>query len=118
MTFAPPVLPSRTSLILSARDIAATTARILDGSKEKGLFHLSASGATSWFGFATEILRISGQTTPVRSIPSSEYPTPAARPANSVLDNTKFRTSFGFELPAWELSLKHCLAEYEQLPAV
>jgi dTDP-4-dehydrorhamnose reductase len=101
-----------------ARDIAATTARILDGSKEKGLFHLSASGATSWFGFATEILRISGQTTPVRSIRSSEYPTPAARPANSVLDNTRFRTSFGLELPTWQSSLKQCLAEYSHLPAV
>ncbi len=102
-----------------ARDIAETTARVLDEPKEtSGLFHLSASGATSWFGFATEILRISGQTTPVRSIPSSEYPTPAARPANSVLDNTKFRTSFGLELPAWQSSLKQCLAEYSHLHAV
>ncbi len=95
-----------------ARDIATTTARILDGSKEKGLFHLSASGATSWFGFASEILRISGHTLPIRPIPSAEYPSPAARPANSVLDNTKFRTSFGLELPTWQSSLKHCLAEY------
>jgi len=79
---------------------------------------LSASGATSWFGFATEILRISGQTTPVRSIPSSDLPSPAARPANSVLDNTKFRTSFGFELPSWQSSLQHCLAEYSHLHAV
>ena len=101
-----------------ARDIAATTARILDGSKEKGLFHLSASGAISWFSFAIEILRISGQTTPVRSIASSEFPSPAARPANSVLDNTKFRTCFGFELPAWQSSLQHCLAEYNHLHAV
>jgi dTDP-4-dehydrorhamnose reductase len=102
-----------------ARDIAATTARVLDEPKERsGLFHLSASGATSWFGFATEILRISGQTTPVRSIPSSEFPSPAARPANSVLDNTKFRTRFGFELPAWQSSLKQCLAEYGHVHAV
>jgi dTDP-4-dehydrorhamnose reductase len=82
-----------------------------------GIYHMSASGATSWFGFATEILRISGQTTPVRSIPSSEYPSPAARPANSVLDNTKFRTSFGLELPAWQSSLKQCLAEYGHVHA-
>jgi len=101
-----------------ARDIAATTARVLDEPKERfGLFHLSASGATSWFGFATEILRISGQTTPVRSIPSSEFPSPAARPANSVLDNSKFRTSFGLELPAWQSSLKQCLAEYGHVHA-
>jgi dTDP-4-dehydrorhamnose reductase len=102
-----------------ARDIAETTARVLDEPKERsGLFHLSASGATSWFGFATEILRISGQTTPVRSIPSSEFPSPAARPANSVLDNTKFRTRFGFELPSWQSSLQHCLAEYRHVHAV
>jgi dTDP-4-dehydrorhamnose reductase len=101
-----------------ARDIAETTARVLDEPKERsGLFHLSASGATSWFGFATEILRISGQTTPVRSIPSSEFPSPAARPANSVLDNTKFRTRFGFELPSWQSSLQHCLADYRHVHA-
>ncbi|HVS27095.1 MAG TPA: dTDP-4-dehydrorhamnose reductase [Burkholderiales bacterium] len=101
-----------------ARDIAETTARVLDETKERsGLFHLSASGTTSWFSFATEILRISGQAIPVRSIPSSEYPSPAARPANSVLDNTKFMTSFGLELPAWQSSLKQCLAEYGHVHA-
>ena len=102
-----------------ARDIAVTTARVLDEPKERsGLFHLSASGATSRFGFASEILRISGHTLPIRPIPSAEYPSPAARPANSVLDNSRFRTNFGFGLPAWQLSLKHCLAECGHLHAV
>ena len=101
-----------------ARDIAAITARVLDEPKERsGLFHLSASGATSRFGFASEILRISGHTLPIRPIPSAEYPSPAVRPANSVLDNSKFRTNFGLELPAWQSSLKQCLAEYSHLHA-
>jgi dTDP-4-dehydrorhamnose reductase len=107
--------------------IAEATARILTQSATpitelNGIYHLSAAGHTTWFNFAKEIVELAGRDRPSRPklipISSEEYAAPAKRPRNSILDNTRFRTSFGFELPAWELSLKHCLAEYEQLPAV
>lgn len=74
-----------------------------------GLYHLTASGETSWHGFAQHIVAKATaadcklQATPARilPIPTAEYPTPAARPANSRLDTTKFRTAFGFQLPDW-----------------
>jgi dTDP-4-dehydrorhamnose reductase len=46
----------------------------------------------------------------VQPIPSSEYPTPARRPANSVLANEKFARTFGFRLPSWQQQLDQVLA--------
>lgn len=74
-----------------------------------GLYHFTASGETSWHGLAQHILANAysaghkPQATPERIIPitTSEYPTPAARPANSRLDTSKLRTAFGLQLPNW-----------------
>ncbi|MEI8293321.1 MAG: dTDP-4-dehydrorhamnose reductase [bacterium] len=74
-----------------------------------GLYHLAAAGETSWHGFARHIVTKAAaanaplQTIPDRILPIStaEYPTPAARPANSRLDTTKFRSAFSLHLPAW-----------------
>ncbi len=74
-----------------------------------GLYHLTASGATSWHGLARRIVakaHAAGhqlQVKPERIIPitTSEYPTPATRPANSRLDTSKLRTAFGLQLPNW-----------------
>jgi len=93
-----------------ARDIAVATARLLADPPE-GLFHLTASGATTWYGFACAILQGAGLATPVRPIASSEYPTPARRPANSVLDSGRLRAAAGIVMPAWEEGLAGCLAE-------
>jgi dTDP-4-dehydrorhamnose reductase len=75
-----------------------------------GLFHLTASGATTWFGFAGEILaldpeRESQKVRELIPVPTSEYPTPAQRPLNSRLDCTRFKEAFGIELPPWHESL-------------
>ena len=74
-----------------------------------GLYHLTASGETSWHSFAWHIVARAVaanspiQATPERILPitTPEYPTPAARPANSRLDTSKFRAAFGLQLPDW-----------------
>jgi len=87
-----------------------TPAALADLSARGGLFHLTASGATSWFGFAEEILRLDSNPEEQRvkeliPIPTSDYPTPARRPLNSRLDCTRFAEAFGIELPPWHESL-------------
>ena len=69
---------------------------------------MSCGGQATWFEFAREILRDS----PVRVTPiaTTDYPTPARRPAYGVLDTTKFAATFGFSLPHWRDALAECLA--------
>ena len=75
-----------------------------------GLYHLAAGGETSWHGLARHIVAkaiaadLKFQATPERILPitTPEYPTPAARPANSRLDTSKFRAAFGLHLPDWK----------------
>lgn len=82
-----------------------------------GTYNLAASGETSWHGFAQAILRggVSRRLTlklkpeAVRAISTNEYPLPARRPANSRLDTTRFRASFGLTLPHWQSGLDHVL---------
>jgi dTDP-4-dehydrorhamnose reductase len=78
-----------------------------------GLYHACCSGETSWWGFARRIVELAGQAERVRvlPIPTREYPTPARRPAYSVLSNEKLARVFGIRLPDWETGLKRCLAE-------
>ncbi len=95
-----------------ARDIASTTVELLKARSEaSGVYHLTAGGATTWCGFAREIFRIAGIATPVEPISTAEYPTPARRPANSVLSNEKMKNTFKVSLPSWGESLERCLAE-------
>jgi len=103
--------------------IADVTAHVLrqarhDASLE-GLYHLSASGETSWHGYATFIAEClqrqhaESQTTPDRiaPIPTSEWPTPAARPLNSRLATTKLEHAFGLTLPSWQRGVERALTE-------
>ena len=75
-----------------------------------GLYHITCSGSTSWFGFAQAIFdrasRLLGTKTPALiPIPTSAYPTPAARPRNSVLSNDKLMARFGIALGSWQCAL-------------
>jgi dTDP-4-dehydrorhamnose reductase len=97
--------------------IAEATAAILRYAGEpaqlaalSGVYHLCAGGHTSWFGFAQAIFsHASVQKKPkLRPITTAEYPTPAKRPANSLLNTDKFRHTFG-DLPRWEAALQHCM---------
>ena len=102
--------PTGAALLADASTHIAT--RYLRDGRENfpfGPYHLVASGETSWHGFAQHIVAkatatgLKLQATPERilPIPATEYPTPAARPANSRLDTSKFRTAFGLHLPDW-----------------
>ena len=105
-----------------SRSIAEATSQILaqcdDDRSLRGLYNLSAAGKTSWHGFASQIVSQYRELHPDRHltiqnilpIPASEYPTPAQRPANSVLDNSKILADFGVQLPDWDLSLSQLLA--------
>jgi dTDP-4-dehydrorhamnose reductase len=79
-----------------------------------GLYHLTAAGRTTWYGFAQAILTGKEGMAKVSPIPTSGYPTPARRPQNSVLDNSKLEKQFGFSLPDWKTGLTLCLEEVEQ----
>jgi dTDP-4-dehydrorhamnose reductase len=75
----------------------------------RGLYHATNAGETTWHGFATEIFRIAaalGEPAPaLTAIATSDWPTPARRPADSRLDGTKLKTSLGIALPDWQTSL-------------
>jgi len=77
-----------------------------------GLYHLTAAGRTTWYGFAQAILSGREGVANLLPIPTSGYPTPARRPQNSVLDNSKLERQFGFRLPDWEVGLRLCLEEF------
>ncbi|WP_459047889.1 dTDP-4-dehydrorhamnose reductase [Stenotrophomonas sp. PSU_St99] len=98
--------------------IADVTAQALQHpGRLSGTWHLTASGQTSWHGFAEAIFAEALATgalvkvPTVEAIPSSEYPTPAKRPAWSVLDNRKLQQDFSIVLPAWQDGLKRVMAE-------
>ncbi len=75
-----------------------------------GIYHATGQGVVSWAGFSGEIMRLSGNSqVKVHPIPSSDYPTPAPRPAYSVLSNHKLKQQFGLELPHWQDALGRCL---------
>lgn len=80
-----------------------------------GTYHLTASGETSWFGFAQAIgeqLVVQGKKcAALEAIPSSAYPTPAARPLNSRLDCSLLQREWGVQQPDWHSALLECLAE-------
>jgi dTDP-4-dehydrorhamnose reductase len=80
-----------------------------------GIYHLSCRGETSWHGFAKAILDHSKHNLPASKlipIPSIEYPTPAKRPAYSVLSNAKIVRALGIEMPKWQDALRKCLENY------
>lgn len=76
-----------------------------------GLYHLTCAGCTSWHGFTQAILDFSPPPSlpHLEAIPTSAYPLPAKRPANSVLSNDKLQRTFGLTLPDWHAALALCL---------
>ena len=80
--------------------------------ERRGVYHATASGSTSWHGFATAIARLEGVEGRVRvvAIPSEAYPSVARRPKNSRLSGEKLLRQLGVALPPWEVSLAACHA--------
>jgi len=109
-----------------ARLLANSTAQMMQGWQGRefgedrlGLYHLTAAGRTSWHHYAEEIVRLARQHDPVlrdktltiHGIPTSGYPLPAPRPANSVLATGKIQKAFGLNLPLWQDDLANCIKE-------
>jgi dTDP-4-dehydrorhamnose reductase len=84
-----------------------------------GTYHAVASGHTSWHGYATHVienarargLSIRVAREAIAAVPTSAFPTPARRPANSRLDTRKLRNTFGLQLPDWQSGVDRMLAE-------
>lgn len=103
----------------SALDIAEAVIRVADHLTAKqdfadyGVYHLAGTGDINWSGFArgifVESAKHSGPTAEVTDIATADYPTKAARPANSRLSTEKFTTTFGSSMPHWQASLAEVL---------
>ncbi len=97
--------------------------RVLKGERfQSGVYHAAGIGETSWHQFAEAIfsearaLNFPIKASDVQGIASSEYPTRAQRPANSRLNQAKFLKTFGFQLPAWQDSVRLCLRRIRSQP--
>ena len=103
-----------TATLLARPDLAAPGA--------DGLYHLSAGGFTSWFGFARaifdspELVRLGIARPTLEAIPASEYPTPARRPRNSRLDCRRLESRAGLRLAPWDDALRRCMVELRVRP--
>jgi len=98
-------------------DIVAAIVALVE-QQAAGVFHFTAAGETSWHGFASAILEEAAaagftiKTKRVEPIATTDYPTPATRPACSVLNTDKISACLPFAIPAWRDSLKNMLQEY------
>jgi dTDP-4-dehydrorhamnose reductase len=107
---------SPTSAADLAQALMAITLRLVeDDTAPTGTFHFSNAGETSWAGFAAEIFRQSaargGPSASVAPITTDQYPTPARRPANSLLSHDAIRAAYGIEPRAWQDALGDILDE-------
>ena len=99
-----------------AADIAASIIALID-CDASGVYHYTNAGQTTWHGFASAILEEAAglgfevRTETVEPIPTAEYPTPATRPAYSVLDTQKIQACLPSTIPQWRDSLKNMLKE-------
>lgn len=88
----------------SAKELSATIAYLLP-TDNYGTFHGTCEGACSWADFAVEIFKQAGKSTKVNPITTEEYPTPAARPAYSVLENYMLNMTTDFKFAEWKDAL-------------
>jgi dTDP-4-dehydrorhamnose reductase len=91
-------------------DVAAATLDLVSVGA-RGTVHVVNSGATTWHGFATEIVRRSGLSSEVTPVSTSEYPLPAPRPAYSILDTARLASLLGAPLPDWRDALGRYLED-------
>ena len=104
-----------------SRMIAEATAQVLtqlhsplyqaDTKTLSGIYHLTCAGQTSWYEFAKAIIAHMPHSPQILPIATADYPTPAKRPAYSVLSNEKLAQTFGINLPSWDKALALCLFE-------
>ncbi len=99
-----------------AKDLAIATMKMIEtidaGKNIKGIYHFANQGETTWFEFAKKIQSTAGLTCDVHPIQTADFPTPAKRPAYSVLDTSKIEKDLEIEIPHWETALQAC---YQQI---
>ncbi len=97
-----------------AQDLANSIIDIIEHRKmdgNEGIYHYSNEGVCSWYDFTKMIAEIAGNNDcDIQPCHSDEFPSPVTRPSYSVLDKTKFKTTFDTTIPYWTESLKHCLS--------
>jgi dTDP-4-dehydrorhamnose reductase len=84
-----------------------------------GIYHLVASGETTWHGYASHVIAQAGRVNPelnlkvsnIAAVPTTAFPTPAQRPLNSRLSTQKLQQAFGLVLPPWQQGVNRMLAE-------
>ncbi|MDO4190297.1 MAG: dTDP-4-dehydrorhamnose reductase [Bacteroidales bacterium] len=98
-----------------AADLAQAVMTIINSATwQPGIYHFTNEGYATWYDFACAIMLESGINCKVNPIATSEYPTPAQRPAYSVLCKKKIRNTYGIEPPHWLDALKRCIATLQQ----
>jgi len=101
-----------------AKDLAYAILQILPQVKtlnQTEILHYANAGKISWFNFAESIMELGNYNCTINPIPTVEYPTPAKRPAYSVLSTEKIVKQYGISIPFWKHSLVKCFKNYEQL---
>ena len=94
----------------NANDLAEAIMKIIKSEKiTPGIFNFSNLGRISWFDFAEKIAELSDAKIKLNAIETSQYPTPAKRPKNSVLDLDKISKTYAIQLKSWEESLEDCV---------
>ncbi len=98
-----------------AGDLAEAIVQIIEGKKYNryGVYNYSNLGECSWYDFAVEIARQSGNNNcKITPCTTADYPTKAMRPRYSVLDKSKFVATFDIEIPEWQESLAECIKKF------
>ena len=96
-----------------AKDLAIATMKMIEamnaGKSIKGVYHYANQGETTWYDFAAKIKDIAGLSCDLQPIETKDFPTPAKRPAYSVLDTSKIEYDLAIDVRHWEDALKDCM---------
>ena len=99
----------------NAADLAAAILKVAESEEfVPGIYHYSNEGVASWYDFALAIFELSGVNCKVKPVLSENFPTPAKRPAYSVLNKAKIKGTYNLEVPYWRDSLKICIKHLER----